>query len=227
MTYDPYQTYATPYATPGGYAGIGNPFQTHSAAVWNPLTAYQPQPAYLQNPLIFAGLQQGSPHALLQQLAAQQLAQQIVAQQLAAQQNPYGQPFGPQQGMPHPQFGQIGFAGQGNSPFGQPGSPFNQIGVPLAPQSWVGQAGQLELRTNQSGAAGSQVDRRGRSRRKVLAAWRRLPGLSARVESMTTKPERAGVSASARPESEDTESMLYNTTALDAQHRASTGQRME
>jgi len=169
MTYDPYQTYATPYSTPGGYAGIGNPFQTpfntmqnpgiNSGAAWNPLTAYQPQPAYLQNPLVLAGLQQGglqpgvSPHSLLQQLAAQQLAQQIVAQQLAAQQiaaqqNPYGQPFGwqpslfNQQGMMHPQVGQIGF-GQGISPFGQPGSPFNQIGVPLAPQSWVGQAGQF------------------------------------------------------------------------------------
>jgi hypothetical protein len=147
MTYDPYQA----YATPSGYAGIGNPFQTpfntlqnpamNSAAVWNPLTAYQPQQAYLQNP-----------QSLLQQLAAQQLAQQIVAQQLAAQQiaaqqNPYGQQFGlqtspfNQQGMPqgimhHSQLGQIGFGGQGVSPF-------NQIGVPLAPQSWVGPAGQL------------------------------------------------------------------------------------
>jgi hypothetical protein len=159
MTYDPYQA----YATPGGYAGIGNPFQTpfnpmqnsgiNSAAAWNPLTAYQPQPAYLQNPLTFAGFQQGisqpgvSPHSVLHQLAAQQLAQQIVAQQLAAQQiaaqqNPYGQQFGlqpslfNQQGLMHPQVGQFGFGGQ-------PGSPFNQIGVPLAPQSWVGQASQL------------------------------------------------------------------------------------
>jgi len=149
MSYDPYQS----YATPGGYAGIGNPFQTpfntiqnpgmNSAAVWNPLTPYQQQPAYLQNP-----------HSLLQQLAAQQLAQQIVAQQLAAQQitaqqqNPYGQPFGLQSqllnhGLTQPQVGQIGFGGQGISPFGQPGSPFNQIGMPLAPQSWVGQASQL------------------------------------------------------------------------------------
>jgi hypothetical protein len=157
MTYDPYQT----YLTPGGYAGIGNPFQTPfnpmqnhgiGSAAWNPLAAYQPQPAYLQN----AGV---SPHSLLQQLAAQQLAQQIVAQHLAAQQlaqqqNPYGQPFGlqpsllnqpglMQQQQQQPQIGQIGFGAQGISPFGQPGSPFNQIGVPLAPQSWVGQTAPL------------------------------------------------------------------------------------
>ena len=174
MTYDPYQT----YATPSGYAGIGNPFQTpfstmqnsgiNSAAAWNPLAAYQspfqPQPGYLQNPLILAGLQQAglqqtglqtgvSPHSLLQQLAAQQLAQQIVAQQLAAQQiaaqqNPYGQPFGlqpsllNQQSLMHPQMA------QGISPFGQPGAPFSQIGVPLAPQSWVGQASQLGFGQN-------------------------------------------------------------------------------
>ena len=170
MTYDPLQT----YATLGGYSGIGNPFQTpfnaiqnpvnaiqnpamYSAAAWNPFTVYQPQSAHLQNPLLVAGLQQGvSPHSLLQQLAAQQLAQQIVAQQLAAQQiaaqqNPYGQPFGSQpnllnqQGPMHQQLGQIGFGGQGISPFGQPGSPLNQIGVPLAPQSWVGQGAQFGL----------------------------------------------------------------------------------
>jgi hypothetical protein len=148
MTYDPYQT----YATLGGYSGINNPFQTP----FN--NAYQPQSAYWQNPLLPAGLQQGglqqgiSPHSLLQQLAAQQLAQQIVAQQLAAQQIAAQQiPFGlqpsllNQQGLMHPQVGQIGFGGQGSSSFGQPGSPFNQIGGPLAPQSWVGQAGQLGI----------------------------------------------------------------------------------
>jgi hypothetical protein len=164
VTYDPYQT----YATLGGYAGINNPFQTpfnfngiqnpaiNPAAAWNPFTAYQPQSASWQNPLLLAGLQQGglqqgiSPYSLLQQLAAQQLAQQIVAQQLAAQQIASQQtPFGlqpsllNQQALMHPQVGQIGFGGPGISPFGQPSSPFNQIGTPLAPQSWVGQAGQL------------------------------------------------------------------------------------
>ncbi len=171
MTYDPFQT----YATLGGYAGISNPFQTpfnsngmqnpaiNPAAAWNPFAAYQPQSAYWQNPLLLAGLQQpglqqpglqqgNSPHSLLQQLAAQQLAQQIVAQQLAAQQIAAQQiPFGlqpsllNQQGLMHPQVGQIGFGGQSSSSFGQPGSPFNQIGGPLAPQSWVGQAGQLGI----------------------------------------------------------------------------------
>jgi hypothetical protein len=189
MTYDPYQA----YQTPGGFNAIGNPFQTpfnpmqnpaiNSVAGWNPLTAYQPQPAYFQSPPILAGLQQVgfqpgvSPHSHLhlQQLAAQ-LAQQIVAQQLAAQQiaaqqNPYGQqspygqqPFGlqpslfNQQGfqqglqqgpMMHPQAGQFGVGGQGISPFGQqPGSPFSQVGAPLAPQSWVGQAGQVGFGLN-------------------------------------------------------------------------------
>jgi hypothetical protein len=176
MTYDPIQT----YATLGGYSGINNPFQTpfnfngiqnpaiNPAAAWNPVTAYQQQPAYWQNPLLLAGLQQTglqqpglqqgmSPHSLLhqlaaQQLAAQQLAQQIVAQQLAAQQIAAQQaPFGlqhsllNQQGLMYPQVGQIGFGGQGISPFGQPGYPFNQNGMPLAPQSWVGQAGQVGL----------------------------------------------------------------------------------
>jgi len=151
MTYDPFQT----YATLGGYSGINNtnPFQTpfNFNGMQNPAT--NPAAAYWQNPLLPAGLQQGiSPHALIQQLAAQQLAQQIVAQQLAAQQIAAQQaPFGlqasllNQQGLMHPQVGQIGFGGQGISPFGQPGSPFNQIGMPLAPQSWVGQAGQLGL----------------------------------------------------------------------------------
>lgn len=138
---------------------------------WNPLGAYQfqpgynampfnPQTQYWQNPLLPAGLQHGgSHHHLLQQLAAHQLAQQMIAQQLAAQQiaaqqSILGQPFGGQQfgSQPlnpyqqtgfYPQVGQIGFAGYGMSPFGQPGSPFNQIGSPLPPQSWVGQAGQL------------------------------------------------------------------------------------
>ena len=169
MTYDPIQT----YATLGGYSGINNPFQTpfnlngmqnpaiNPAAAWSPVAPYQPQSGYWQNPLLAglqqAGLQQGiSPHSLLQQLA-QQLAQQIVAQQLAAQQIAAQQaPFGlqpsllNQQGIMYPQVGypqvgQIGFGGQGTSPFGQPGYPFNQIGMPLAPQSWVGQAGQAGL----------------------------------------------------------------------------------
>jgi len=153
MTYDPFQS----YATLGGYSGINNPFQTPFNN-----NAYQPQSAYWQNPLLPAGLQQQaglqqgiSPHSLLHQLA-QQLAQQIVAQQLAAQQiaaqqNPFGQPFGlqpallNQQGLMHPQVGQIGFGGQGISPFGQPGASLNQIGMPLAPQSWVGQGGQFGL----------------------------------------------------------------------------------
>ncbi len=210
MTYDPYQA----YATPGGYAGIGNPFQTpfntmqnpgiNSGTGWNSLAAYQTQPAYLQNPLVPAGLQQSglqqaglqagfSPHSLLQQLAAQQLAQQIVAQHLAAQQiasqqNPYGQPFGlqpspfNQQGLTHLQAGQIGFGGQGISPFGQPGSPFNQTGVPLAPQSWVGQAGQLGFGQNNPMLVAQLTAR-------ALQAQGIAPGQATRAEARVKKHE--------------------------------------
>jgi hypothetical protein len=156
---NPFQTQINPLQ------GLG----TNPSAVWNPLTAYQqsgyigspfnPQTALWQNPAIFTGLQHGAHHQVLQQLAqqvaAQHMVQQIVAQQLAqqlAQQiasqqlNPFGQSYGfqsslgnPQSSL-YPQIGQIGFSGHGINPFG---SPFNQTGVPLAPQSWVGQAGQF------------------------------------------------------------------------------------
>jgi hypothetical protein len=162
MTYDPYQA----YVTPGGFSAIGNPFQAlfnpmqnpaiSSAGVWNPLTAYQPQPAYLQSPQILGGLQQAgfqpgvSPHShlhLQQQLAAQQLAQQIIAQQLAAQQiaaqqNPYGQNlYGQQQfGWQPSLLNQQGFQQGpmmmhpqvGQIGVGQQGiSPFGQTGSPF------------------------------------------------------------------------------------------------
>lgn len=160
--HDPFQT----YATLGAYSGIGNPFQTpftsmqgsafNPTAAWNPLTGYQqqlgyggsqfnPHTAYLQNPLLLAGLQHNIGYnPILQQLAAQHLAQQIIAQQVAAQQLA-AQQLASQHGGLFPQVGQIGFGGQGQgmSPYGQFGSPFGQIGTQLAPQSWVGQAGQL------------------------------------------------------------------------------------
>jgi hypothetical protein len=149
MTYDPYQSYA-----------IQN-YAMNPAAAWNPLTAFQGQPGYSafnpqlqfnpqygQNPLLTAGLNPtglnhgASYHSLLQQLAAQQLAAQQLAQQIIAQQLA-AQPMVAQQGGLYPQAGQIGFGGQAFQGLGQPGSPFHQMGVPLAPQSWVGQAGQL------------------------------------------------------------------------------------
>jgi len=87
------------------------------AGIQNPIVA-----ALLTNPLIPAGL-----HA---QFGQQQFAQPQ-----------FGQPqfWQPQFGQPqllNPQFGQIG------SPYGQVG-PTAGIGYPLAPQSWVGQPGQL------------------------------------------------------------------------------------
>jgi hypothetical protein len=149
MTYDPLQS----YAGSGAYTGIGNPFNTtqfspiNPAAAWNPLTAYQgnpnsitlghPQAALWQNPLFVAqqiGAQQAAAQQLAQHVVAQQvaqhIAQQLVAQQLGAQQL--------NQAGAYPQAGQFGPNGQ----YGQSISPFGQIGMPLAPQSWVGQAGQ-------------------------------------------------------------------------------------
>jgi len=139
MTYDPLQS----YAGSGAYTGIGNPFNAtqfsliNPAAAWNPLTAYQgnpnsitlghPQAALWQNPLFVAqqiGAQQAAAQQLAQQVVAQQVAQHI-AQQLVAQQL--------NQAAGYPLAGQFGPNGQ---------SPFGQIGMPLAPQSWVGQAGQ-------------------------------------------------------------------------------------
>jgi len=121
-----------------------------------------PQAASLQNPLLQGGPQNGGSylHPLaVQQIVAQQIAaQQIAAQQLAAQQlaihhltqhlaaQQYGlqQPTQPgQQIGQYPQLGQIGLSGQQVSPYGQQTSPFGQIGLPLAPQSWVGKGGQL------------------------------------------------------------------------------------
>jgi hypothetical protein len=149
-----------------------NPSLVNQGAPWNPMTGYQgiPQSIWpqsisagqvgyaqpgllqnplLQNPLMFAGHHGGvhngithNPYAqqlaiqqqlavqqLVQQIVAQQQAQQAVAQQLAALSQPQG--F-------YGQTGQIGITGQQGVPFGQNVSPFTQ----LAPQSWVGQAGQ-------------------------------------------------------------------------------------
>jgi hypothetical protein len=85
-----------------------------AAGLQNPIVA-----ALLSNPLIAAGLhpQLGQP---------QQFGQQ--PQQFGQPQQQFGQPQ---------QFGQIG-----GSPYGQVG-PTAGFGYPLAPQSWVGQAGQL------------------------------------------------------------------------------------
>ena len=140
MTYDPLQS----YAGSGAFTGIGNPFNTTqfspiNPAAWNPLSAYQgnpnsitlghPQAALWQNPLFVAqqiGAQQAAAQQLAQHVVAQQVAQHI-AQQLVTQQL--------NQAAAYPQGGQFG-------PNGQAISPFGQIGIPLAPQSWVGQAGQ-------------------------------------------------------------------------------------
>jgi hypothetical protein len=142
--------------------GIQNP----GLGIQNPALATQ-NPALLLNSPASSGLQAGvNPLLALASVVAQQLAlqQQSPYSQLAQP----GVPFG--QGA-YPQLGQIGYApqqfgqaspftpmgypqqpspfgyvqqqfGQGPSPFGQIGYP-QQIGNALAPQSWVGQGGQL------------------------------------------------------------------------------------
>jgi hypothetical protein len=146
------------------YAGLQNPLGLQNPIMQNPIL----QNPLLQNPLLqqnpiqahlqaqLAAHQLAAQHAA-QQLAAQQLAvqhlvaQQLAAQQLAAQQFGQQQPYGGHfQGGQSP-FGQVGSPfGQIGSPFGQIGSPYGQVGNPwaqgvsfLAPQTWVGQGGQL------------------------------------------------------------------------------------
>jgi hypothetical protein len=124
-------------------AGLQNPL----AQQWqNPLQQLQQNPLqqiYQQNPLLQHAIQaQIQAQLVAQQLAAQQLAaQQLAAQQLAAQQMGL-QPFGihsPQvspfahSGVPYGQVGQ----------FGQSVGQWGQGITPLAPQTWVGQGGQL------------------------------------------------------------------------------------
>lgn len=144
-----------------------SPYMMSHLAGQNPLLQAGLQNPMLQNPLLqnamsnpFVAQQLAAQQIAAQQLAAQQYAAQqaaqqyAVAQQLAAQQQglyPQQQGFYPQQGL-YPQIGHIGLAGQQigqpqigqpGSPFGQNVSPFGQTGFPLAPQSWVGQAGQF------------------------------------------------------------------------------------
>jgi len=87
----------------------------------------------LQNPLL-AGIQQhplamaGLQHPLLAALQTHQFP-------------PAFSPFGGQ-GLQH----QLGYAGLPygqQQPYGQIPSPYGQLGLPLAPQTWIGQAGQL------------------------------------------------------------------------------------
>jgi hypothetical protein len=88
----------------------------------------------LQNPLLTAALQQPLLNPILAQQFGLQPMQPYSPYQQIGQGTPFGQqvsPFG-QQGLPF---------GQQSSPYAQQGSPYGQIGVPLAPQSWVGQAG--------------------------------------------------------------------------------------
>lgn len=110
--------------------GIQNPLQTAwhqqqllaQAALQNPYAA-----SILQNILATGGMQ--NPYGPQQNPFVQQnpYLNPILAQQ-------YGGVYGPQVGglqhLPHTQYGQIG-------------TPYGQINPALAPQSWVGQGGQL------------------------------------------------------------------------------------
>jgi hypothetical protein len=103
----------------------------------NQFIAQNPLVAALQNPLL-------NP-ILAQQLALQAVSQQYAQPQLGQTQygqlQQYGQPQFGQTWPVHTQFGQIG-SPFGQTPYGQAGM---QTGYPLAPQSWVGQAGLSQL----------------------------------------------------------------------------------
>jgi hypothetical protein len=143
-------------------AGLQNPFingglQNPFIGLQNPFINAGPQNPFinggLQNPFINAGLQnplfgiglqnpfQSGPYG--NPLAAAGLANPFFAgmqnpalNPMYATQNPWQQGglFGHQQHSPYSQIGHIA------SQLGQAG-PYGQVGYPLAPQSWVGQAG--------------------------------------------------------------------------------------
>jgi hypothetical protein len=132
-------------------AGLQNPILAALQNPWlNPLAVQQHLGQIGQQvpPFTQQGYGQVSP---LQQGFGQQVSP--FTQQGYGQVSPLQQGFGQQvspftqqgygQVSPFQQaFGQQGF-GQQLSPYGQQGSPYGQIGSPLAPQSWVGQGGQL------------------------------------------------------------------------------------
>jgi hypothetical protein len=139
------QNFAFQGQNPWIQSGLQNPW--HTAALQNPLL----------NPILAQqlGIAGGSPFGAQPYQQFGHLGQQVspFGQQVSpfgqqglpyAQQGPYGQqvsPFG-QQGLPYTQQG-IPY-GQQISPFGAQGLPYGQmIGSPLAPQTWVGQAGQF------------------------------------------------------------------------------------
>lgn len=120
--------------------GIGQAWQiTPQTALWqNPLLQTGFQNGYAQSPFVHPlAAQHAAYHLAAQQLAQHLLAQQFAAQQLAAQQLGMQTLLGNQQNGMYSPLGQIGMGGQSISPLGQ-------TGVPLAPQSWVGPAGQQQ-----------------------------------------------------------------------------------
>jgi hypothetical protein len=154
--HDPFLNYATmsaPYgAQPGIFNPTGIPYNLQTYGV-NPLAAIQPwgapnlgqaygQPSYINNPqqlyaqqLQLAALAQQAlipqilgHHALANPYAAALLGNPLLA---SALQSPYGGQQFQQQHSPYSQLGQPG------------GLPFAQAGMPLAPQSWIGQGGQI------------------------------------------------------------------------------------
>jgi len=120
-----------------------------AAGLQNPLIA-----ASLQNPLQY-GQQQHSPYSQAGQFGSPYGQIGSPFGQFGSpygQGGPYGQPgqqhgqFGSPYGQIGSPFGQLGQQQFGSpygqavgSPYGQTGSPFGQTGLPLAPQTWVGQ----------------------------------------------------------------------------------------
>jgi len=116
----------SPWAT-----GLHNPLQ--AALIANPLLAAGLQNPFIQNPFINGGLQ--NPLFNVGPQNPFQGIQHPGLNPMYATPNPWQTGlFGHQQQSPYSQIGYMG------SPLGQAG-PYSQVGYPLAPQSWVGQAG--------------------------------------------------------------------------------------
>lgn len=155
------------------FSGYQHPAQVGLTGGWqnpfgqNPFGQVNPLTQGIQNPLLYAALQNPQvQHALLQNpLLQNPLLQNPWLQQNPLLQNPFINPIQAQLQAHAQQLALQAYAAQaggispygGGSPYAQMGSPFAQPGLtsgqgisPLAPQTWVGQAGGIGYGQGQS-----------------------------------------------------------------------------